>query len=197
MFLQFAFYLMQNRKSFSFKMFFEDAIGNKDSIIIGFDPNATNGIDEDFGEVNIYNAMWTKDLELRAGETSSGIMNNYDTTEAIINSKIQISKKTCDFFDMTKFIFKCKNFPLKISWDTTAFSSDSCLYSSYITTGTAWGGDWIDGVFAFLNPINENFVSNKIIINNDNWIKKYLPVYHIINSDTIYQGRVSFAKKRA
>ena len=137
-------------QEFSFKMFFEDAIGNKDSIVIGFDPNATNGIDEDFGEVNIYNAMWTKDLELRAGETSSGIMNNYDTTEDIINSKIQIIKKDLRFFDMLIILKAVKTF-FKNFMGYNRFSSDLLFGTLANITSDSMVGELFDGVLAFLN----------------------------------------------
>lgn len=49
------FFLIQTLYSqeFSFPLFFEDALGNKDTLYFGFDENATSGIDEELGEVNL------------------------------------------------------------------------------------------------------------------------------------------------
>lgn len=42
-------------QEFSFKMYFEDAAGFKDTIELGYDAMATDSVDEAFGEVNIIN----------------------------------------------------------------------------------------------------------------------------------------------
>ncbi len=42
-----------SQEEFSFTLYFEDAIGNKDSLILGYDELATNGEDEEFGEENV------------------------------------------------------------------------------------------------------------------------------------------------
>lgn len=44
---------IMNGQEFIFEMYFEDAIGNKDTLVIGYDINATDSIDSVFGEKNI------------------------------------------------------------------------------------------------------------------------------------------------
>lgn len=40
-------------QTFSFPMYFSDALGNKNTLVIGYDINASYGIDSAFGEENI------------------------------------------------------------------------------------------------------------------------------------------------
>jgi hypothetical protein len=58
----------QAQPEFSFQLFFEDAIGNKDTVTLGYDYNATSGIDAAFGEVDILGVTWNNDFEVRGSD---------------------------------------------------------------------------------------------------------------------------------
>jgi hypothetical protein len=174
------------------KLWLNDAIGNKDSIEIGFDVLATDGIDTAFNEVNIFSTPWSNDFEVRAGDAATSLTNQYITSPTIFHSKKQIISKTCDFFHLIKIAVNCKNFPLVIKWDTSAFSSNSCDYSSFITSGTSWGGDWFDGVMAFMNPLHDWYNKDSIIISELG--SPSSPVIYTQNNQEIIQLNVSFGQ---
>ncbi|MGM0479455.1 MAG: hypothetical protein ACQERC_09540 [Bacteroidota bacterium] len=69
----FIFFLtsMLSQEEFSFQLNFEDAEGNKDSVIVGYDENATDGIDVLFGEQNIISQPWDSVLDVRLSEQLS------------------------------------------------------------------------------------------------------------------------------
>ena len=102
-------------QEFSFSMHFEDAVGNKDTLILGYDQAATNGINLQFGEENILYEPFIKDLDVR-----TGILKEYDWQPDSFLTKKHITLKTCNIAnypaDGTIYIY-CKHFPLKISWD--------------------------------------------------------------------------------
>lgn len=178
-------------QEFKIKLYAKDSAGKTDSIVIGLDPLATDFIDSIFDEENIYSNPWDSLLEIRAGEASVGYLNMYDTSAAVFHSKIQIANKTCEFYHMIKIVVKCTHFPLEISWDTASFTDDSCLFASYITTGTAWGIDWFDGVFATLNPENPSFTNNRLIINEYGYHDS--PVTYSLGGENLLQMMVSFS----
>ncbi len=66
LFVPFLLYSQQ----FSVYIFAEDAIGNRDTIVVGFNENATIGIDTIFGENNIY-GQELNDLDLRVIQRDS------------------------------------------------------------------------------------------------------------------------------
>jgi hypothetical protein len=52
-------------QQFSFKMYFKDAIGNTDSITLGYDPSASDSVDISFGEINIISTPLDSGLDVR------------------------------------------------------------------------------------------------------------------------------------
>ncbi|MCF8417129.1 MAG: hypothetical protein K9G40_12865, partial [Crocinitomicaceae bacterium] len=88
--------LLFAQEEFSFELYFEDALGNKDTLILGYDSNATNGIDPLFGELNMTGQPWDNTFEVRAGNGYLGEpdfplnINNFD-----YQTKKQIKFKDC------------------------------------------------------------------------------------------------------
>jgi hypothetical protein len=82
-----------SQEEFSFELYFEDAIGNKDTLLLGYDPLATDSIDVAFGEVNIINQPWSSVFEVRAGDDNDiwhppgGVVQvpNYQSKKQIID----------------------------------------------------------------------------------------------------------------
>jgi len=52
-------------QEFSFQMYFQDSAGNKDTLTIGYDVNATDSIDAIFGETNIISTPLSPGLDVR------------------------------------------------------------------------------------------------------------------------------------
>lgn len=179
-------------QDFKMKLWLKDAIGNKDSIEIGYDMLATDGIDTAFNEVNIFSTPWSHNFEVRAGDASTSLTNQYITTPTIIHTKKQIINKTCNFFHMIKIVINCKNFPLVIKWDTSVFLNNSCGYSSFITSGTFWGGDWFDGVMAFMNPLHDWYHKDSLVLSELGG--GISPVTYLQNNQEIIQLNISFGQ---
>jgi hypothetical protein len=135
-----------SQEEFSFTLYFEDAVGNRDSLILGYDENGTQFLDEQFGEVDISNEPWDSVFEVRASEL-------YIDPEFIASpqswifpppqfmSKKQIIEK-CEcchsdvFFSLNSLGINVKsnNYPLKITWDSGLFETDSCLMGTHLST---------------------------------------------------------------
>lgn len=125
-------------QEFSFSMYFEDAVGNKDTLVLGYDPAATNGINLQFGEENICYEPFIKDLDVR-----TGIIKEYYWHPDTFLTKKHIMPKTCNIavYPPPGYIYiYCKHFPLKISWDPV-FNND-CNKYSFITDW--YPGSWFD-----------------------------------------------------
>jgi len=129
-------------QEFSFSMYFEDAIGNKDTLILGYDPAATDGINLQFGEENIIFEPFIKDLDVRAGKSIEYI--SYFWPLDIFLSKKHITPKTCNMTDAPipehVYIY-CKHFPLRVSWDPVF--DDDCNRYSFIKEWDGSGWIWV------------------------------------------------------
>jgi hypothetical protein len=113
---------------FHVPMYFEDGVGNKDTVYAGFDINAEWAIQNgDFGEKNISNKPWKQDFEVRLGRVPT------------VLSKIDIQKEKCADTLSTQVVvrtfhvlyLKAKHFPIKWSWDSTKFKNNCTINSFY------------------------------------------------------------------
>lgn len=133
-------------QEFSFSMYFEDAVGNKDTLILGYDPAATDGINLQFGEENILYDPFIKDLDVRASDFSlmhwQPDCNCYMWSDSFLTKK-HITPKICNIAEFPppgNIYIYCKHFPLKISWDPVF--NDDCNKYSFITDW--YPGGWFD-----------------------------------------------------
>ena len=157
--------LQVTAQEFCFPLIFEDAIGNLDTVFMGYDANATDSIDIEFGEENIVMQPWNNALDVRAGEVKDFLY--FDTLAPSYQSKKQIAGKTCNFYHKLSILVKCDNYPLKISWDTTAFKSDSCRIGSHISSYPLFSWDVNYGeVWRFLSPDFFGYWTDSLIIEN-------------------------------
>ena len=140
------------QEEFSFKLYFEDANGQLDTVVVGYDPNATQGIDAALGEIDILNQPWRNTMEVRLGnlvinQENLLVSGHYVPAYNAINySKKQIIKKDCsEFGAMTVNIYflllKNVEFPLTISWDGQSVLN-SCTNRNFITDW--FPGGWFD-----------------------------------------------------
>jgi hypothetical protein len=134
--LIFLFLIISNKiysqEEFSFKLYFEDALGNRDTLILGYDENATDSIDTIWGEENIITEPWDSVLDVRIGDKTYSAWNSPVNwlTENTYLSKKQILSAYCDNNSHSARIsiqFYTENYPLIISWDRTLLSDlDTC-----------------------------------------------------------------------
>lgn len=114
---------------FEFELYFEDAAGNKDTLIIGYDENATDSIDTSFGEINLINQPWSSD-NFEVFITDRGITPTIKTKKQIVNPPC-----TNDWQNWTyrSLFFSIKNaeFPIQLSLNTNLLENH-CLNGSFL-----------------------------------------------------------------
>jgi hypothetical protein len=122
-------------------MIFEDALGNSDTLIFGYDPEATLGIDPMFGEVNIHGLPIDTVFDVRVSDELEPLIDTikvYDT----FSLKKQIIRTDCDKFPTPiRVNIRCKNWPVTAYWDSTLFNTE-CLEGSVLTS--VHPGGWWD-----------------------------------------------------
>ena len=124
-----------------------DTFGNADTVFIGYDPTATRGIDDIYGEEDIQSNELTE-FEVRLGQIDMNYlhcdMEMYDHPSyppyLLRQSYIDIIPKECLSYireDWTvipvpysTLFIPNKNFPITIKWDSTLFDSECLSLSS-------------------------------------------------------------------
>jgi hypothetical protein len=135
--------LFATAQEFSFPLYVEDAIGNKDTIILGYDENGTQGEDLNFGEVDIKDIPFSGALDMRAVDYDFDLWTGYED-QTLFHSKIQIVKTRCEFqgpFPPVGIAIKADHYPLRISWDSTLFSA---LCNNQTLFTDLFPGFWFD-----------------------------------------------------
>lgn len=133
------------QEEFSFQLMFIDNAGNSDTLTLGYDPEASELIDENFGEINIANQSWNDTFEVRV--TNANTRTPYDTVfSPTIECKKQIVKYNCEethqvggqriYIDV-----KCNNWPVAITWDSTLFF-ENCVNNTGISLTEIADGAW-------------------------------------------------------
>jgi hypothetical protein len=107
-------------QQFSFQMFFTDAIGNKDTLTLGYDTAATKLIDAAFGELNIIGVPLDSIFDVRVTDELWQVNGTFHT-------KKQITYYDCDspFINRQNIDIKAKYWPVTATWNNTIFN-DSC-----------------------------------------------------------------------
>lgn len=150
-------------QDFSFDLIFVDGIGNRDTLVLGFDTNAGDSIDSAFGEKNIKSEKWDSIFEVRIGNEE-------------LETKTQIKDNFCEeerFWCSSDLYVLCKNWPLIIYWNSELLRNGCSEYS--VLTDCHPGG-WFDTEHTFIATLAEQ---DTVIIKND------LVYYHTVNEDTI------------
>jgi hypothetical protein len=112
-------------QSFELPIYFEDATGQKDTIVVGYDINGSYGIDPALGEVDILDSAYAKPLEVRAAIYD--YYTEWPLLPRIIESKKMIIGYVCfdpSYFDEANaimMVIKSNNWPIALSWDKTLF----------------------------------------------------------------------------
>jgi len=134
-----CFYQISEAQTFQFQMFFEDAIGNKDTLTIGYDLNGTELIDSSFGEENIIGIPLDSTFDVRISDAF------YNYGNATFHTKKQILPNSCagGWFPIVSIDIKCENWPVVATWDNSLFFNE-CREGSVFTSINP-GGWWDTG----------------------------------------------------
>ncbi|MDX8340434.1 T9SS type A sorting domain-containing protein [Draconibacterium sp. IB214405] len=175
-------YQLGSAQEFQFPMFFEDAVGNMDTLTIGYDINGTKLIDSAFGESNIIEIPLDSIFDVRI---SDAFINN---GVASFHTKKQILPDSCSGwrFPVVSIDIKCKNWPVTATWDNSLFNTE-CREGSVFTSFRP--GGWWD-VVGFSSDLSKVELANEYQVtftSNYKPSSAYKGNYSYINSsnDTI------------
>lgn len=134
-FLLFLSVFSSAQEEFSFQLYFEDALGKKDTITLGYDPLATDSIDTAFNEINILNQPWNDStFEVKITDKLLSILSNYPEQETF-RTKKQIVKNYCltTPWETKRIFVDIKNaiYPVTLSFDTL-LHQNQCVTGSTI-----------------------------------------------------------------
>jgi hypothetical protein len=133
---------------FKFTLYAEDARGNRDSVIIGYDNRVS--IDEDkldirFKDKNIADQAFDSVLDIRLhkvirinGSRSAPIslakLRDFGTTKQITVGKSQVTSTICPGYRPCFLLVKSKYPPLKFSWDKKLFDKNTnlCISNTFM-----------------------------------------------------------------
>jgi hypothetical protein len=167
-------------------MTFIDAVGNTDSLTLGYDIAATDSLDAAFGETNIISTAYTTGLDVRSGSVwFQQNLNSAPLGLLPFETKKQIVPNTCGtenfwlLWPMVEINIVSTHFPIKAFWNKILFS-DTCRNGS-VFTGVHPGGWWDTGGFqAALNT------EDSITFNQNQY-------YYLNGTDTVNVYWVAFS----
>jgi Secretion system C-terminal sorting domain len=121
---------------FSLPLWVKDSKGNKDTVYVGYDHDAKYPLwDGDFGEKDIRDEPFVKDLDVRLGTPKSAFSSelpflskrDYGNTSCYLpapnTTKVLVQK-------WSYMYISAKNFPISISWDSTLIDPN-CTHNSF------------------------------------------------------------------
>ncbi len=115
---------------FETTLYFEDAIGNRDSVIFGYDINASSGLDPEFGEVEItepFDSVF--EVRMRPRDDTS---NDYFTKRLISGTEIVVNDPSCYSGSLGEIYIHALHQPVKVWWDREQFQSSECFAGAFI-----------------------------------------------------------------
>lgn len=118
----------QQQPQFVMPIWFEDSLGNRDTVWVGGDPNASSqNMNPEFGEVTIA-TPFDSVFEVRAVH---GYDSDWETSKIIIEP---VTPGQCYLPAHTRIMIHAKYPPVKISWDTTILASNyPCNINTILT----------------------------------------------------------------
>jgi hypothetical protein len=119
----------QQQPQFVMPIWFEDSLGNRDTVWVGGDPNASSqNMNSQFGEA-VITAPFDSVFEVRAVH---GDDTDWETSKIII--EYNDSPGQCYLAAHTRIMIHAKYPPVKISWDTTILASNyPCNINTILT----------------------------------------------------------------
>ena len=124
----------QTTSMFEMPMYFEDTVGNKDTLIIGYDTTASGqNLNPQFGEVLI-GTPFDSVFEVRAIHWDDS---DLETSKKIIEQYEQSFGIPCGVSGGTKIMINAKYSPVTIRYDSTLFGANSCRGNTILSPD--WG----------------------------------------------------------
>ncbi len=116
--------LAQATPLFQFTLYAEDSLGNRDSVILGYDLTASSqNLNFQFGESSI-STPFDSILDMRAIHGDDFLRR---TSKIIIeDAETLFFDSSCTLSAFTKIVIQAKYPPLKITYDSTLFPTQSC-----------------------------------------------------------------------
>jgi len=186
------------------KLYFEDGLGNKDSITIGHDLKSNGNFNPDFGEINIKEEPWNSVFEVRAShnEAAHNLASPKVLSKKIIGTTEAGLHPTynCLFVrEPLKAFVKIKALPLKISWDSTRHSG-FCNKKDFLTPHILplIFPNWFDDPEFIENPpfvcLSEkgSFIIDNFTEKTNGFVDYIIDKYNGVEIDTIYGLLISF-----
>jgi len=169
-----------NAQQFSFELYLADMHGNADTLILGYDSNASDSIDSQFDEIDILNNPWDSVFEARISPLTEwmGPVNNH-------NPQFQLKKQILNFNPKPPYnpftchssspvyieIYSASGRQFSLKWDSTKF-----MDSSNFSSGFAFINQIIHQPAFHLNSVDSLLFNNWQT--NDS--------YYLSNGDTIW-----------
>jgi hypothetical protein len=125
----------QQTPQFEMPLYFEDALGNKDTLIIGYDDNASSyQLNPQFGEVEI-TEPYDEFFEVRARKIP--FVNPFETKKSIADFGY-FPNNECGISSGTTITVRLKYPPLKVSWDKNLLQEDECHIGTFLAPSEHW-----------------------------------------------------------
>ena len=172
----------QSTPEFSFVLYVTDAVGNRDSIVLGYDATATDTADTIFGDSNIANTPIDSVLDLRLTDYYTPL--DYQSKNAIFKYSCDSTFDRNNARSIAYLMLRVKQFPITFSWNIQQFlgANNACHRGTVITASR------IDMQYANLN-IPSMF--NSILSYSGSYTTNYDPIENIdYTTTTLNHGRV-------
>lgn len=115
---------------FQTTIYFEDAIGNRDSILVGYDTLANVRYNPDFGEVDLI-TPFDSVFEVRAAHWRP-YNSDFITSKIIVGAAEEyLNLPDCYAAEIIIFYINAKYQPITILWDQTTFAESECIKNSF------------------------------------------------------------------
>lgn len=116
--------LAQATPLFQFTLYAEDSLGNRDSVILGYDPNASSeNLNSQFGEVSL-TTPFDSIFDMRAIHGFDFL--NRTSNIIIEDADILFFDSSCVLSADTRIVIHAKYPPVQIFYDSTLFSTQPC-----------------------------------------------------------------------
>lgn len=143
--------LLAKGQDFSFRMYFEDSAGNKDSLNIGYDlTGSRDSILFQFNEINIADTPYNQEFDVRISNQAD--INMGYTDQSLYHSKSKTIRYYCPFDGFwsieNPFVnidIYTENWPVTVSWNQDFFLEE-CLSGSLFTPWHPRGW-WDSGIY--------------------------------------------------
>lgn len=127
----------QATPTFETTVWFEDAVGNRDSIVIGCDPFANDQYNPDFGEEDI-KSPFDSIFEVRATHRIAYHRKQYVLSKKVVSQMGDpMNPATCLWGEAICFV-KAKYQPITVSWDQPLLADNACFEASFLTPNLRW-----------------------------------------------------------